>query len=163
MAYERTHETFPKLCNFVGTSNHMNFLKDMSGNRRFPIIETKDIDRDLYNSIDKQELWTEAYFCYLDNPDVRFTNSDFELINESAESYIHRTPEQELVIKHFIPDQYTGSFMTTTDILNALQSKTTLRNLSSIKLGKAIAALNWERKSSGPKESRRYGYYLSEK
>jgi hypothetical protein len=164
LAYERTHETFPKLCNFVGTSNNMNFLKDMSGNRRFPIIETNDINRDLYNTIDKHELWKEAYFYYLDNQDERFTSSDFEMINDASSSYIERTPEQELLLKYFVPsDSVNGYFMTTTDILNSLQGKTTLRNLNSRKLGRVIASLDWKRCCFGQSKEVRYGYFVQER
>jgi predicted P-loop ATPase len=141
----------------------MNFLKDMTGNRRFPILETAGIDQDLYNSIDKYEMWKEAYFLHLHNPDERFTASDFQMINEEAESYVQRTPEQELLERFYEQsDSLSGTFMTVTDLLNGLQSKTTLRNLSPEKLGKVIKKMGWKKFQKGRDNWKRPGYYVSE-
>ncbi|MDJ1473153.1 VapE domain-containing protein [Xanthocytophaga flava] len=162
-AYERVPDTLPRLCNFVGTTNEQTFLKDQTGNRRFPIIETDLIDQEKYNAIDKYELWKEAYFIYLQNPDVTFDANDFVLINTVAENYIQRTPEQELLLKFYEEaDEATGIFRSTSEILNTIQGATHIRNLNTINLGKAISALKWKKTTLGHGKQKRHGYYVHE-
>jgi predicted P-loop ATPase len=163
-AYERIQDTFPKLCNLVGTSNEHAFLKDMTGNRRFPILETDCIDQDAYNAIDKYELWKEAYFLYLAYPDTRFDQADFQAINERAEEYVKRTPEQEMLLKYYDEaDETTGVFRTTTEMLSMLIGSSNIKTMNSSNLGKAIAALKWKKTFQGRDKSKRFGYWVQER
>ncbi|MDJ1470833.1 VapE domain-containing protein [Xanthocytophaga flava] len=162
-AFERVPENIPRFCNLVGTSNENTFLKDPTGNRRFPIIETGEIDQDRYNTIDKYELWKEAYFIYLQNPDSKFDANDFQLINEVADSYLRRTPEQELLLKFYEEaDEETGIFRTTTEILNMLLGSSNIKNMNTVNLGRAISALKWKKITQGRDRTKRYGYWVKE-
>lgn len=62
MAYARRSEEFRRQCVFVGTTNHLEYLKDTTGNRRWwPIdivVDYIDTER-LENEID--QIWAEAY------------------------------------------------------------------------------------------------------
>jgi hypothetical protein len=163
-AFERIQDTFPKLCNLVGTSNEHAFLKDMTGNRRFPVIETDYIDQQAYNAIDKYELWKEAYFLYLTEPDTKFDQDDFQLINTVAEEYVKRTPEQELLLKFYEEaDPETGVFRTASDILSTLIGFSNIKTMNTNNLGRAISALKWKKIAQGSGNQRRYGYWVQEK
>lgn len=56
-------KSVPRTVNFVGTSNEVQFLKDMSGNRRFFPLEIKAIDHDglFANSQLIERLWAHYY------------------------------------------------------------------------------------------------------
>jgi hypothetical protein len=136
----------------------------MTGNRRFPIIETDCIDQDQYNAIDKYELWKEAYFLYLTEPDTRFDQQDFQLINTIAEEYIKRTPEQELLLKFYEEaDPETGTFHTVSEILSTLMGSSNIKTMNTSNLGKAISALQWKKTFQGRDRNKRYGYWVKER
>ncbi|MDJ1492882.1 VapE family protein [Cytophagaceae bacterium DM2B3-1] len=163
-AYDRVPESIPRFCNFVGTSNENTFLKDPTGNRRFPIIETGEIDKPRYNAIDKYELWKEAYFIYLTNPDTKFDSDDFQIINEVADNYLRRTPEQELLLKFYEEaDEETGTFCTTSDMLNTLLGSSNIKTMNTVNLGRAISALKWKKATQGRDKTKRYGYWVRER
>lgn len=63
-------ESFPRQCIFLGTTNSMQFLNDISGGRRFFPVECHSNGRDLYAN-EKEirdeilQCWAEAYAKYL--------------------------------------------------------------------------------------------------
>lgn len=67
-AYERRSTEHPRRCVFIGTTNSDEFLRDMTGNRRFWPVDlmqqppTKSVFKDLEGEID--QLWAEAYVRY---------------------------------------------------------------------------------------------------
>ena len=65
MAYGKFAKLFERQCIFFGSTNHVEFLKDETGNRRFwPIVcNTEHIDIDkLQGEVD--QIWAEAYVLY---------------------------------------------------------------------------------------------------
>lgn len=69
VAYGKRIENFPRQCTFIGTTNNENFLKDLTGNRRFWPIMT-DMDKAILSvfNITKKEveqIWAEVMTWYL--------------------------------------------------------------------------------------------------
>jgi putative DNA primase/helicase len=70
VAYGKRIENFPRQCIFAGTTNNENFLKDLTGNRRFWPITT-DMERateNLFNQLDKDTvklIWAEVMTWYM--------------------------------------------------------------------------------------------------
>lgn len=64
-AYGRNTKAYPRMCTFVGTTNETQYLRDISGNRRFLPIETFHVDRNLIRSI-RDQLWAEAVTAFKD-------------------------------------------------------------------------------------------------
>lgn len=69
VAYDRVVSEFPRKCIFFGTTNNVDFLKDLTGNRRFwpinlvPDRATKNVFTDLTDTVIGQ-LWAEAkHYC----------------------------------------------------------------------------------------------------
>ena len=69
-AYGHVSETYYRQCIFVGTTNHRDFLKDPTGNRRFlpllanPARATKSVDIDLVGE-EINQIWAEAVAYYM--------------------------------------------------------------------------------------------------
>lgn len=67
-AYGRYTETHKRQCTFIGTTNKHDFLRDMTGNRRFypldcnPEKATKNVWTELPNEVD--QIWAEAVYLY---------------------------------------------------------------------------------------------------
>jgi hypothetical protein len=63
-AYVKNHEKVPtedkRVCIFVGTTNEHRVLRDLTGNRRFPIIPvTKELDWDAFRA-ERDQLWAKT-------------------------------------------------------------------------------------------------------
>ena len=69
-AYGHVREEYLRQCIFVGTTNHREFLKDPTGNRRFlPILTdaervTKSVDTDLVGE-EVNQIWAEAVYLFM--------------------------------------------------------------------------------------------------
>ena len=69
VAYGKRTENFPRQCVFFGTTNSRDFLKNISGNRRFWPLDTmerepaKDFNADLTEQ-EVNQIWAEAYQLY---------------------------------------------------------------------------------------------------
>lgn len=86
-SYGRITIDVPRTCVFIGTTNDSEFLKDVTGSRRFfPIpIEQQEAGKDVF-SLDKdtvQQIWAEAYTFYQAGEEL-FVSKEIE---ELAENY----------------------------------------------------------------------------
>jgi predicted P-loop ATPase len=63
-SYARSAKDYPRRCIFVGTTNEVGYLKDVTGGRRFWPLKTDYIDRDLILE-QRDQLFAEAYQRYL--------------------------------------------------------------------------------------------------
>lgn len=62
-AYGRRSQTYPRQCVFIGTTNEDEYLKDVTGARRFwPVRTTHFSNKELIKVVD--QLWAEAVACY---------------------------------------------------------------------------------------------------
>ena len=69
VAYGKRVQNFPRQCVFFGTTNHANFLKDPTGDRRFWPVEVyiQQPTKNLWNDLTRAEidqLWAEALLYY---------------------------------------------------------------------------------------------------
>ncbi|MBK7345809.1 MAG: hypothetical protein IPI98_02545 [Chitinophagaceae bacterium] len=62
--YGDHNERILRVAVLCGTSNYINVVNDTTGNRRILPIKVLDIDKDLFNGIDKRKLFNEAYQLY---------------------------------------------------------------------------------------------------
>lgn len=74
-SYARNPQTVPRQCVFFGTTNDDAFLKDSTGNRRFPVIVIDPVLRNSDNVreeliADRDQIWAEAVALYKQDPEV---------------------------------------------------------------------------------------------
>lgn len=143
--YGDHNEKIRRYAVLCGTTNYPeNILTDPTGNRRVIPIEVRDINKELYNSIDKDELFHEAFMLYKGGFDWRITADDVPYLNEDSEKYEVVIKEKELIQKYYYPD---GMFeMTTTDILVEL-NLITKQVLSLSIIGRELKNLGFSRKT----------------
>lgn len=144
--YGKINVCLRRLAVLCATTNSRNILKDPFGNRRIIPIPVEDIDKDVYNSIDKNEVFAEAYTLWK-------SGFDWEVIKDSDKDYLNKYQfefeaefmEKELVLKYFT---YEGADtpMTASEIKTELE-KLTNQRLSLEMIGRNMATIGYTKKS----------------
>ena len=70
--YGRTYEEYPRMTSFAASVNEAEFLHDLTGSRRYLVIELSKMDKDRLFSLDDEFIkgcWRHAYAIYMNNPE----------------------------------------------------------------------------------------------
>lgn len=89
--YGRTTESHPRRGVLVGTTNRDDFLNDHTGNRRFPVLEPKDIDRE-WLAENRGRIWARAVVEYRKGAQWHFSSQQEQEFSKRALAY---APEDE--------------------------------------------------------------------
>lgn len=131
--YARANEDFKRLAILCGTSNSADIINDRTGNTRFLPVNVVSINHDLYNSVNKDELFMELFHLYDSKFEWKFTKSEFEILSEISQEFENINYENELILQFFRPASDGGIVeqMTATMIKNHIEmsSKQQIRNL----------------------------------
>lgn len=144
--YGDHNEKILRLAVLCGTSNYNEILSDPTGNRRIIPIDVIDIDKELYNEIDKTALMHEAYRLYKEGFDWRVTHKeDINYLNRDQVKYEQVVKERELIDKYFVPgDEFR---LSSTDVLVEIEILTRQKlNLNTI--GREMEKLGFVRKTT---------------
>lgn len=149
--YGDHNEKILRLAVLCGTSNILEIMSDHTGNRRTIPVKVSDIDKELYNKIDKKELFLEAYRLYKNGFDWRVNQDDMAYLNKNQEEYQVVSVEKELIDKYFRKpnDEKEKSLVTP---LSTGEIIVELDKLSNIKfqpkpVGAALTSLSVEKKT----------------
>ena len=100
--YARTFSTFKRRAILCGTTNEIDILKDVTGNRRILPINVEYIDYDKVLSIDKTKLIIEAYNLLKNGFDwIIRTHEDIEYLKQNSQDNENIYPVEELFFEHF--------------------------------------------------------------
>ena len=137
--YGRNNEDFKRLAVLCGTSNDKEVINDPTGNTRILPVEVFNINHDLYNSIDKDELFMEAKRLYDKGFDYKLSKKELEFLDKFGGLFQAINQEYEAINKFFMQPvkdpkgNYIGfvEFMTATDIKDVIEqhSKIQIRNM----------------------------------
>lgn len=100
-AYGRRTQKYPRRCVFFGTSNDSEFLKDMTGNRRFWPVDVgvypakKSVWKDLPDEVD--QVWAEAYMYWTLGEPLYLPKEIEEMAAEQQESHRESSGKEGLV------------------------------------------------------------------
>ncbi len=143
--YGDHNEKILRLSVLGGTSNIREVLSDSTGNRRIIPVDVDNVNKDRYNSIDKVELFMEAFRLYKEGFDWRVTTDDITYLNNNQKDYEMTVRENELVYKYYFPgDEFK---MSTTEIQVELQ-KLINDKVNLTILGRELLKLGFEKKST---------------
>jgi len=155
-AYAPDSEMYTRLAVIAGTTNETEIMNDPTGNRRIIPIEVEKMDHNLYNSIDKTDLFIELYHLYENGESTDLTRDQTKLLNDSTVKHNEISNLGGLISLNFKPGEkaYNGELtlrMSTTQISEKIKERSqgninfTLKNL-----GMELKALGFEkRKSNG--------------
>lgn len=124
--YARTNEDYKRLAVLCGTSNDVEVINDPTGNTRILPVEVLSIDHELFNSVDKDELFMELYRCYMADEEWRLTSDEVEYLRITGEDFEEVKGEAELLDEFFRrPLEWEeGEFLTASVIKNYLEENT---------------------------------------
>jgi len=142
--YADHNEKIIRLAVLCGTSNYNEVLVDNTGNRRIIPIEVNDIDKSLYNSINKKDLFDEAFNVYKAGFDWRVGHLDIPYLNGNKDRYETVNKEREIISKYFAEGNET---LTSTDIMIELENITRQR-LSALLISREMESLGFSQSSS---------------
>ncbi len=136
--YGRVSCDLQRLAMLGGTTNDEEILSDPTGNRRILPVRVLSIDRDKYNSVNKDLLFFECFLEYEKGYDYNLNNEEITKLNDSTHSFKQSSSEEELVSKYFAhPDNKPGFDTvekTNSEILSYIQVNSQIK-LSQTKLG----------------------------
>ena len=139
--YGRLSEDFRRIAALAGTSNDLALLNDPSGNRRIIPFDVASIDHALYNSIDKIDLWVEAYKAFKQGEEFHLNSKDIAFLAENTSEFEEPSIEYEGIMAYFEPG--SEQELTNTQIKSYIEIRTKQR-LSSKKLGMELKKLGYE-------------------
>jgi predicted P-loop ATPase len=139
-----------RLAMLCGTTNYEGVLSDPTGNRRMLPIRVLSVDFELYNSINKTDLFYEVYHLYDQNPNIyNLTGDEIKLLNESTKEFEAPSQEQDMIMKFFrVPQQFEAfEYYTSTEILSTIKMKAQI-NLTTIMIGLRMKSLGFTKVST---------------
>lgn len=157
--YGKANVTLKRLASLCGTCNEKDVLDDPTGNRRIIVMESAGkFNYELYNEIDKEQLFFEAHALWVDGERPILADVDIACLEEATGAeYSKVSFEEEMIIKYCETPENSNSFMTTSEIKNYLELHT--RDKINInKLGARLRKLGYERL----KKSGIYGYKVDQ-
>jgi predicted P-loop ATPase len=110
--YGRKNVTLKRIATLCGTCNETEILNDATGNRRIIVIEaTGQFNFDLYNSVDKDQLFAQLKEMYLAGQRAGLTSDEIaELEKYTATRYGETSIEAEMVIHLFEDPAYADKY-----------------------------------------------------
>lgn len=104
--YEREAKTFKRRAILCGTTNEIDILKDVTGNRRILPISVEKVDYDKMLSIDKTSLIIEAYNLLKAGFEwILRTENEIEYLKLNSSKNETVLPIEEIFFKHFSIEQ----------------------------------------------------------
>jgi predicted P-loop ATPase len=130
--YGRHNEDFKRLALLCGTTNEKAVINDPTGNTRILPIEVDSINHDLYNSIDKDELFMELYRMYTTGVKWQLDKDEISILMEISQEFETIPFEKELILRFFeVPKDDDGFIlMTATAIKDVIESNSKQKIMS---------------------------------
>jgi predicted P-loop ATPase len=130
-AYGRGNQDYKRLAVLGGTSNDHNIINDPTGNTRILPVNVLSIDHNLFNSIDKDELFMECYRQYKAGEDWYLSKSEFNDLSALTPEFEGIAFERELILSKFSTSGFLERWLTATAIKNEIEmhSKQQIKNM----------------------------------
>lgn len=134
-AYGRYNEDYKRLAILGGTSNDHQLINDSTGNTRILPINVISIDHELYNSVDKDDLFIELFRAYNNGEDYLLEQTELDILSDVSKSFESVPFERELIHEFFSIPKQQGEWLTATQIKDHIEASTKQRIMSMKKFG----------------------------
>lgn len=155
MSYDRTMTELPRQCIVVGTTNHKEYLRDLTGNRRYWPVEVGAFDLEAIKR-DRDQLWAEALVREIKGESIRL---DSNLWKEAAEEQSERTIDDPWIetITNTLGDLKGKILANDAWKIVGLTNERRTQD-SNARFGHAMRAAGWERKKLSFDGQNKWGY-----
>jgi len=144
-----------RIANFLGTTNHPQFLTDPTGNVRWLIMELEHINHDHggpngYNAkVNIDLVYAQAYHLLKSSFEYKLTSTEMEQSELYNKSFLVETTESGLVLDYFMPceEEEATHGLSIGIIMKTLKTQTTL-NLRETRVKNALLTEGFLRKNS---------------
>ncbi|WP_185205199.1 VapE domain-containing protein [Chryseobacterium sp. C3] len=162
LPYDRKSTLMQRTASFCGSTNRFDFLTDETGSVRWQVFEVLNIDFNYSKDINIEKVWSQAYYNAFErkNYNPELTVEDIQENEKRNEKFKQISLEQEIILSHFEKSKLQNEFMTSSDIMLAMNNALGVR-LNIIKIGKALTAMNYERIKHPKRQV--YGYLIRRK
>lgn len=130
--YGRYNEDFKRLAILCGTSNTTDIMSDPTGNTRYLPVEVISINKDLYNSINKDDLFMEIISAYESGEEWQLSKNEMDDLMSTSAAFEEIPFERELINTHFENTGYGSAInLSATEIKDyiELHSKQKITNM----------------------------------
>lgn len=144
-AYAHYKEKRPHIASFCATTNNIQFLSDLTGNRRWLPFEVEDILNPYTYPLNYEGVYAQAYSLWKGGFRYWFEGDEIHRVNEVNERFQVASLETDLILTLFrrpMPDEECD-FVTTAYIL-AMANSGLKQPLSVVKLGLAMKKAGFE-------------------
>ena len=100
-AYARNKEVRPHLASFCGTGNHLNFLTDITGNRRWLPFEVENILSPYDHPLDYTGLYSQVMHLWQSGFPYWFDQEEIRTLSKHVSRFEAPNLEEEQIRKHF--------------------------------------------------------------
>lgn len=111
--YAHVSEIVPRSCIFIGTTNDIQFMGDMTGNRRYLPVEVHTDATEFFKNEEKikkyiLECWREAFYKYLHDEIYTTISADYFNILENIRAYYVDDNPIEGIVKGYLDSLPVG-------------------------------------------------------
>lgn len=170
--YDKNTSEIPRLANFFGSTNDLQFLTDLTGNVRWICFRVHEIDKE-YNKVDIDMLWSQVFFEFENSKPYELNRDELKSNDLRNQNFMVTSQELEAVQRYLIPGsknvplaEYNSlpKFATSSELLAKIREKTGINFRSSRLFGQALQAANFNRVSERDRRTRQpvKGYWYHE-
>lgn len=146
--YGKVSTDLNRLAMLCGTTNYEGILNDSTGNRRILPIKVVTVKQELYNSINKTDLFIECYNLYKEGVRYNLNSDEIKTLNASTEQFRAISPEEDMIQKYCrkpLPnDEQETAFMTPTELVSRIKKETQIILIPQ-KIGTILKSLGYEK------------------
>ena len=92
--YCRGIERLHRSCGIIGTTNRRDFIKDHTGNRRFPIISVEKVHLSWVEE-NRDAIWASTYWAWLAGEQWHYSQEENDAISKAAQNFASKDPLKE--------------------------------------------------------------------
>ena len=146
-AYAHYHENRPHIASFCGTGNNVQFLSDPTGTRRWLPFVVKSIESPLTSPFDYEGIYSQAYALYRQGFRYWFDKDEILRLSQHNQQFETSRSADELIDEFFRKPVGTegGDYLTASVILQLIGGAT-MKELNSVKVGRALMEMGFEHK-----------------
>ncbi|OSZ81142.1 hypothetical protein CAP36_07870 [Chitinophagaceae bacterium IBVUCB2] len=159
--------SYARYASLIAAVNHLSFLSDISGNRRFLVIETLSID--YRHTIDMDKVFAQVFALATDKDFIAyFGGDDNNLIEERNKMFREKSPEEEMILEMYEPCE-TGAEGSRLLMPSKAAEEINRRysdhkiSITGSKVGTLMKSMGFKQSSEGTGNERRNVYSVQDK